>query len=56
MDSDRIGDEYQARTKYQRGAMRGGALDWSRQPSPFKKYPDAPKTSLRGCSGTPSDS
>jgi SagB-type dehydrogenase family enzyme len=36
-----IGDQYQEETKYSRGLMAGGFLDWENIPEPFKQYPDA---------------
>lgn len=33
-----IGDLYQQETKYRRGAMPGGGLNWAQQPSPYKEY------------------
>ena len=41
-----IGDSFQAETKYARGQLGGGGLDWSRKPEPYKSYPDAPQIAL----------
>jgi SagB-type dehydrogenase family enzyme len=36
-----IGDLYHQETKYRRDAMSVGGLDWDRQPSPYKEFPDS---------------
>lgn len=41
-----IGDTFQRETKYQRGHMPGGWLDWARKPETYKRYPSAPKVQL----------
>jgi SagB-type dehydrogenase family enzyme len=41
-----IGDTFQQETKYQRGRLPGGGLDWANQPEPYKHYPSAPKVQL----------
>lgn len=41
-----IGDRFQQETKYHRGRMLGGALDWSSQPPLYKTYPGANKIPL----------
>ncbi len=41
-----IGDEFQRQTRYRRGALPGGWLDWSSRPESFKVYPDAPRVPL----------
>ena len=41
-----IGERYQAETKYVRGRLPAGRLDWSRKPGPYKIYPQAPKVGL----------
>ncbi len=41
-----IGDEFQRATKYVRGKMEGGYLDWSKKPSAYKHYPDSTKIKL----------
>lgn len=38
-----IGDSYHQETKYRRQAMPRGGLDWARQPSPYKVYPEEKK-------------
>jgi SagB-type dehydrogenase family enzyme len=35
---EKIGERFQQETKYDPDAMEGHALDWSRQPKPFKDY------------------
>ncbi len=44
--SDSYGDEFQARSKYERGRLPGGRLDWGRRPEPFKSYPGSPRLPL----------
>jgi len=34
-----IGERFQQATKYRRGKMAGGFLDWRRKPEEFKEYP-----------------
>ena len=41
-----IGDRFQQRTKYERGELGGGRLDWSSKPPTYKRYPEAPKIPL----------
>lgn len=41
-----IGDTFQRETKYQRGHLPGGWLDWANQPETYKRYPIAPKVPL----------
>jgi SagB-type dehydrogenase family enzyme len=41
-----IGDEFQRQTRYRRGDLPGGRLDWSARPQPFKVYPEAPRIPL----------
>jgi SagB-type dehydrogenase family enzyme len=36
-----IGDRFQEETKYARGRLGGGYLDWRARPEPIKRYPDA---------------
>lgn len=43
---DGIGDEFQRQTRYRRGVLPGGRLDWAAQPDPYKVYPDAPRVPL----------
>ncbi|MBE0534583.1 MAG: SagB/ThcOx family dehydrogenase [Phycisphaerae bacterium] len=40
------GDIFQQATKYTRGAMPAGGLDWASQPELYKVYPNATKTPL----------
>lgn len=37
-----IGDTFQKETKYQRGKLPGGGLDWSKKPQTYKRYPGVP--------------
>jgi SagB-type dehydrogenase family enzyme len=41
-----IGDTFQRETKYQRGRLPGGWLDWANKPDTYKQYPSAPKVQL----------
>ena len=41
-----IGDTFQQETKYQRGHLLGGRLDWASKPATYKRYPSAPKIPL----------
>ena len=41
-----IGDRFQEETKYVRGKLEGGYLDWRARPEPTKRYPDAPHLKL----------
>jgi nitroreductase len=41
-----IGDSFQQETKYHRGHLRGGGLDWASKPTTYKRYPSAPKIPL----------
>ncbi|MDY7042447.1 MAG: nitroreductase family protein, partial [Chloroflexota bacterium] len=41
-----IGDLFQQETKYQRGRLPGGELDWANQPATYKHYPSTPKLKL----------
>ena len=45
---DRIpcGELFQRETKHARGRLVGGDMDWSRQPAPYKDYPEALAISL----------
>ncbi len=44
---DRIGDEYQQRTKYTRESLRDNwMLDWDNKPPTYKSYPRAPRIEL----------
>jgi len=41
-----IGDEFQAQTKYRRGEVPGGGLDWAEKPDAYKHYSLAPRVAL----------
>ena len=41
-----IGDEFQRITKYIRGRLGGGHLDWSKRPSAYKNYLNSTKIKL----------
>jgi SagB-type dehydrogenase family enzyme len=41
-----IGEQFQAETKYQRGKLPGGRLDWNTKPETYKRYPEAPRFEL----------
>jgi SagB-type dehydrogenase family enzyme len=43
---NRIGDEFQQETKYLRGKMPAGSLNWLTRPKTYKTYPHAPKVEL----------
>jgi SagB-type dehydrogenase family enzyme len=43
---DDIGDRFQRETKYTRGHLQGGGLDWERKPSVYKSYPQASRLAL----------
>ncbi len=40
------GDRFQEETKYLRGRLGGGYLDWKAKPEPYKTYPGAPRIQL----------
>ncbi len=42
----KIGDRFQEQTKYVRGELSGGGLDWASEPETYKTYPDAPRIPL----------
>ena len=44
--TERVGDEFQERTKYHREKMADGGLDWASKPEVYKEYPDAAKIEL----------
>jgi SagB-type dehydrogenase family enzyme len=46
MKKDGIGDAFQQETKYHRGHLPGGGLDWATKPEAYKRYPSAPKIPL----------
>jgi hypothetical protein len=41
-----VGDAFQQETKYQRGRLPRGELDWASKPATYKRYPSAPKLQL----------
>ena len=43
---EKIGDDFQRITKYVRGKMGGGYLDWSTKPEVYKQYQDRKKVKL----------
>jgi SagB-type dehydrogenase family enzyme len=46
MKKDGIGDTFQQETKYRRGHLPGGGLDWATKPETYKRYPSVPKIAL----------
>ncbi|MBN1812336.1 MAG: SagB/ThcOx family dehydrogenase [Anaerolineae bacterium] len=46
MKKDGVGDIFQQETKYRRGHLPGGGLDWAIKPETYKHYPSAPKIAL----------
>jgi len=46
MVKTKIGDLFQQETKYQRGHLPGGDLDWASKPATYKSYPSAPRIQL----------
>ena len=46
MTQQEIGDTFQQETKYQRGRLPRGRLDWVGKPATYKRYPSAPKIPL----------
>jgi len=40
------GDQFQMETKYERGTLRGGGLDWDNKPETYKHYPEAKRLEL----------
>lgn len=46
------GERFQRETKHVRGRLVRGDMDWSRQPPPYKDYPDAPVIPLEPPVGT----
>jgi len=46
MNESDVGDAFQQRTKYRRGHLPGGGLDWASKPDVYKRYPEAPKVPL----------
>ena len=47
-----IGDTFQQQTKYERGQLPGGRLDWANKPATYKRYPSTPKIPLSDPSTT----
>jgi SagB-type dehydrogenase family enzyme len=43
---DGIGERYLRETRHSRGHLVGGHMDWARQPSWSKTYPDVPRVAL----------
>jgi SagB-type dehydrogenase family enzyme len=43
---DTVGDAFQRVTKYRRGKLPGGGLDWSGRPGTYKTYPGSPRFEL----------
>lgn len=41
-----FGDTFQSESKYQRGRLPGGGLDWASKPAAYKRYPSAVKIPL----------
>ena len=41
-----VGDIFQQETKYKRGELPGGGLDWSSRPDSYKRYADLPTIDL----------
>jgi SagB-type dehydrogenase family enzyme len=41
-----VGDKFQEETKYHRGRLGGGMLDWANKPNVYKEYPDSKKIVL----------
>jgi SagB-type dehydrogenase family enzyme len=41
-----IGDTFQQETKYRRGHLPSGGLDWANKPATYKRYPSVPKVTL----------
>ncbi len=46
MPKSGIGDTFQQQTRYIRGKLPGGRLDWASKPAMYKQYPSAPKIPL----------
>jgi len=46
MTQQRVGDAFQRETKYRRGHLPGGRLDWASKPATYKRYPSAPRIRL----------
>lgn len=46
MRQEGIGDQFQQQTKYRRGELPRGELDWANKPDTYKRYPLAPRVAL----------
>lgn len=44
--TETIGDQFQMYSRYERGKLRGGGLDWANRPATYKRYPEAPRLAL----------
>ncbi len=44
--NESYGELFQSRSKYERGRLPGGRLDWAGRPEPFKSYPRSPRLAL----------
>lgn len=44
--TETIGDQFQMNTRYERGKLRGGGLDWVNKPDTYKRYPGAKRLAL----------
>jgi len=45
-DAEGVGRAFQEETKYERGVLRGGRLDWASKPPTYKRYQDATQIPL----------
>ena len=43
---EKIGDQFQSETMYQRGSLSGGGLDWSTKPPVYKRHSSVPTITL----------
>ncbi len=46
MNDEKYGNEFQEKSKYIRGNLKGRGLDWNNKPKIYKNYPNCPKTLL----------
>jgi SagB-type dehydrogenase family enzyme len=46
MKKDDVGDIFQQKTKYHRGNLPSGGLDWTAKPETYKRYPAVPRIPL----------
>lgn len=44
--TEAVSDRFQQETKYVRGELPGGALDWATKPEMYKRYPDSAQIAL----------